>query len=112
MRSQIRQADRVLVICTETYQGRYEGTVEPGKGAGAKWGGLIITQEIYEAEGRNSKFIPVALTEADAKHVPIELRSGTWYVLDNDEAYTELYARITDQPRAQKGSLGERLILA
>src|SRR4051812_45440339 len=59
MRKQIRQADFVLVICTKTYLERYEGEEEFGTGAGAKWEGMIITQEVYEAEGRNNKFIPV-----------------------------------------------------
>ena len=94
MRKQIRQADFVLVICTKTYQERYEGEAEFGTGAGAKWEGMIITQEIYEAEGRNNKFIPVTFSKEDSKHIPIELRSGTWYVLDNDEGYLEMYARI------------------
>ena len=35
-RDQIRQADFVLVVCTETYERRYEGTEVAGKGAGAK----------------------------------------------------------------------------
>jgi TIR domain len=111
MCNQIRQADFVLVICTETYRARYDGTGESGEGLGAKWEGLIIRQEIYESEGRNRKFIPVAFTEDDAKYIPAELRSGTWYVLDGDEVYLELYARITNQPRVRKGPLGERLIL-
>jgi hypothetical protein len=111
MRKQIRQADFVLVICTKTYQERYEGEAEFGTGAGAKWEGMIITQEIYEAEGRNNKFIPVTFSKEDSKHIPIELRSGTRYVLDDDEGYLEMYARITNQPWVQKGTLGERLIL-
>jgi HEAT repeat protein len=110
MRKQIQQAKFVLVVCTKIYKERYEGNAELGTGAGAKWEGLIITQELYQAEGRNTKFIPVVFSKEDTKHIPIALSGGTWYVLD-DEGYLELYRHITNQPHVLKGPLGERLIL-
>jgi hypothetical protein len=107
MRKQIKQADFVLVICTENYLRRYEGLEEPGKGAGAKWEGAIITQELYEAEGRNTKFIPIVFTHDDVKNIPVEMRAGTHYLLDSDARYDDLYAHLTDQPRTVKSDLGE-----
>jgi hypothetical protein len=37
MRTQIKQADRVLLIFTETYQRRFEGDEEENKGLGANF---------------------------------------------------------------------------
>ena len=63
---QIRDADFVLVICTATYRRRAEGTEAPGVGLGA----AIILQYLYEAKGKNRKFIPVVLSKDDADHRP------------------------------------------
>jgi hypothetical protein len=107
MRRQIKQADFVLVICTENYLKRYERSEELGKGAGAKWEGAIIGQELYEAEGRNTKFIPVVFTPDDVRYIPVEMRGGTRYVLDSDARYDDLYGHLTEQPKTVKRELGE-----
>jgi SEFIR domain len=106
-RNQIKDSDYVLVVCTEKYERRYEGTEVPGTGAGAKWEGAIITQQLYESEGGAHKFIPVAFTREDANRIPVELRGSTRYVLDSEEGYGDLYRHITGQPKAVKGKLGE-----
>ncbi|WP_374713384.1 toll/interleukin-1 receptor domain-containing protein [Symbiobacterium terraclitae] len=45
---QIKWADYVLIVCTETYKRRVEGDEEPGRGLGATWEGRLITQAMYE----------------------------------------------------------------
>jgi HEAT repeat protein len=110
MSRQIKEAKFVIVVCTKIYLERYEGDAEAGVGMGAKWEGLTINQELYTAEGRNSKFIPVVFSAEDKEYIPSELSRGTWYIL-NDDGYLELYRQITNQPHARKGPLGERLIL-
>jgi hypothetical protein len=107
MRNQIRWADFVLILCTENYQRRYEGTEDAGRGAGAKWEGGIITQELYEAEGRNTKFIPTVFSPHDTKYIPIELRSATFHILDDEDGYLGLYRQLTGQPGVRKGELGK-----
>ena len=106
-RRQIKEADFVLVICTERYFNRYEGSEAEGTGAGAKWEGVIISQELYESEGKNSKFIPIVFTRDEVKFIPIEMRRGTYYILDSDARYDELYGHLTDQPRMVKRELGQ-----
>lgn len=106
-RNQIRDADYVIVVCTETYGRRYDGTEDPGVGAGARWEGAIITQQLYESEGGAHKFIPIVFRREDARHIPVELRGSTYYVLDGDEGYERLYRHITAQPEAVKGALGK-----
>ena len=56
-KDQIHESKFVLVVATETYKTRYEGKDAPGEGLGAKWEGFVITQELYETEGKNDKFI-------------------------------------------------------
>jgi len=107
MRNQIRWADFVLVVCTENYQRRYEGAESVGRGAGAKWEGGFITQELYEAEGRNTKFVPVVFSPQDTRYIPIELRSATFHIMDTEEGYEGLYRQLTGQPSARKGELGK-----
>jgi TIR domain len=105
-RNQIQQANFVLVVCTETYKKRFEGSEVAGTGAGAKWEGAIISQELYDSEGRNTKFIPIVFNADDVKHIPVEMRGGTYYVLDRDDEYDDLYRHLTNQPKAIKRELG------
>lgn len=105
-RNQIQQADFVLVVCTETYKSRFEGSEVHGKGAGAKWEGAIITQELYDSEDRNTKFIPIVFDSEDLKYIPVEMRGGTYYILNSGNEYEDLYRHLTNQPKAVKRDLG------
>ena len=105
-RNQIKHADFVLVICTETYERRFEGSESRGTGAGAKWEGAIITQELYNSEGNNTKFIPIVFDSNDVKHIPTEMRGGTYYILNSETEYDDLYRHLTNQPKAVKRELG------
>jgi hypothetical protein len=96
-RDQIRDSDYVLIVCTETYQRRYEGKEEGREGRGAQWEGLVVTQELYEAKGKNAKFIPVLFSLADTKYIPTELRGATYYDLSEDKNYDGLFRHITNQ---------------
>lgn len=107
MVNRIEGADFVLVVCTETYERRFRGRKGPGKGLGATWEGAIITQEIYDAATNNVQFIPVLFSSQDSVHIPIILRGATYYRLDTEEGYEDLYRRLTNQPRVQKPELGK-----
>ncbi len=106
MINQIEGANFVLVICTQTYNRRFRGKEARGKGKGVKWEGAILTQELYEAEANNTKFIPVLFSAQDITHIPIALRSATHYRLDAQEGYEALYRRLTNQPRVSRPKLG------
>src|SRR6266568_6694830 len=56
---QIEKSIFVLVACTKIYLHRFNGEEEPGRGLGGTWEGHIITQELYNAQGKNTKFIPI-----------------------------------------------------
>jgi hypothetical protein len=108
MLDQIEQAQFVLMVCTQIYGDRVRGKAKPGEGKGAKWEGAIITQELYDAESNNTKFVPVLFKQADSAHIPVFLRGVTHYVITTDEGYDALYRRLTDQHDTPKPALGKR----
>lgn len=87
MERQVEAADFVLVVCTETYLRRFRQEARAGEGRGVKWEGAILRQELYEAEGRNERFVPVLLDSAPAEHIPQPLRGVTHYRLDGEAGY-------------------------
>jgi len=83
----VEEADFVLVVCTETYERRFRGAEEPGRGLGGQWEGFIVVQELYEAGARNKKFVPVLLPPAVPEHIPMVLRSVSRYDASRDGDY-------------------------
>jgi len=96
MEDQIEAADWVFVVCNESYQMRFRGKEAPGIGKGATWEGYIITTTLYEAQCRNTKFIPVVFAEADLPFIPTTLNGYTHYSLPGDGDL--LYHRLLGQP--------------
>jgi hypothetical protein len=90
MIKQIEQATFVLVICTEVYKRRAEGGEESPAGAGASWEGAIIRTNLYEANGRNNKFIPVVMRPEDRIHRPTFLRDYSYFVASDRDGYHNL----------------------
>jgi tetratricopeptide (TPR) repeat protein len=101
---QVERSDFVLVTCTETYLRRFKAEEATGVGLGATWEGHIITQELYNAQGKNRKFIPIIFLREDAAHIPIVLQGATCYAVP--DAYESLYRRLTDRPLITKPPLG------
>lgn len=107
MLNQVEAADYALIVCTQQYDRRFRGQEEVGKGKGVTWEGGVIIQELYDAQGQNSKFIPVTFTPEDSESIPSPLRSATFYRLDTVDGYELLYRRLTNQPRTRKPVLGK-----
>jgi TIR domain len=101
----ITDAKFVLVICTERYHRRVTGLEEVG-GLGSRWEGALVTQELYEAGGANTKFIPVIFESGDHRYRPIFLRGATYYDLSRAGDYDRLYRHLTEQHAAPKPPLG------
>ena len=112
MLNQVEAADFVLVVCTEQYHRRFRGHEEVGKGKGATWEGGVIIQELYDAQGTNSKFIPVTFSPQDTDFIPSPLRAATNYRLNNTDGYELLYRRLTNQSRTRKPDIGKLQTLA
>jgi len=72
-----------------------------------KWEGAILTQELYDAETKNTNFIPVIFSADDSAHIPVILRSATHYDINSEDGYKALYRHLTNQPHAVKPKLGK-----
>ena len=70
MKRQVRDAQFILVVCTETYQRRWDGEEKAGEGLGAKYESQLIQQLLYEAGGVNERFVPVLLSDSDGHTFP------------------------------------------
>ncbi len=106
MDQQIKDADFVLLVCTETYLRRVERREQPGKGHGVLWEGNLIYQHLYNAGTTNTKFIPVLFESASSLHIPLPLQGVTCYHPETDDGYEQLYRRLTNQPLDIKPKLG------
>lgn len=106
MLNQLDEADSVLVVCTETYYRRFRGREEPGKGKGADWEGALITQEIYDSRSTTLKFVPVLFAPEDGPFIPEPLRKDTYYVLNSEAAYGNLYDFLLGQSGVQPRPVG------
>jgi hypothetical protein len=71
----IEHADTVLVVCTPKLKARYEKTAEPDTGLGATYEGAIVTQHIYNASMRNTKFYPILPEGGDLANIPLTLQA-------------------------------------
>lgn len=103
----IRNADFVLMICTQTYFHRVMGEEKPGKGLGVRWEGNIIYQHLYNAGTRNTRFIPVLFEGGEFAHIPAPIQGATFYPVHTPEGYDALYRALTNQPRAVKREPGK-----
>jgi hypothetical protein len=111
MARRIREAEFVVVACTETYYRRAMGMEKAGVGQGAAWESQIITQELYDAQGRNDKFIPIVFDEAARRFIPDFLRPYTTPNVSTEDGFVELLRILTDQPAYVPPPLGERISL-
>jgi hypothetical protein len=111
MLNQIRWADYVLCVCTESYRKRCEGDEKPGTGLGAKWEGGIITRTLYASEFMNDKFIPVVFESNDTSHIPLILSGATYYDFARADGFEKLLRHLTDQPIFVPNPIGKMPVL-
>lgn len=107
MLNQVEASDYTLIVCSQQYERRFRGHEDVGKGKGATWEGGIVIQELYDAQSKNLKFIPVTFTSQDSGFIPSPLRSATYYRLDSEDGYELLYRRLTNQSLTRKPNLGK-----
>jgi tetratricopeptide (TPR) repeat protein len=108
MERQVREADFVLVVCTDIYLKRAQGKEDHGKGHGVIWESVLTYQQIYDAGSKNVKFVPVLLQGGERSHIPDPLKPATFYQCTTEDGYEQLYRRLTGQPEIGKPDLGKR----
>ena len=105
MQKQVQKSDFVIVVCTATYSRRSAGDEEPGKGLGTAWESRSIHQILYDAV-ENRRVIPVVFDHRDVIHIPLALKSATYYDLSKEDDYRALHQALTNQPVVEKPPLG------
>ena len=96
--AQARGADKVLIVCSERYCARYEGTEIAGVGCGAVLEGNVIRQTLYDAGGENPRYRVVVLSEADNAHVPLSLKTYHRFKVYIEGDYHDLLAWLGVKP--------------
>ena len=112
MRNQLASANFILLVCTETYYRRFCGQGGPAQGRGVDWEGMLVTLELYHAQSRTAKFVPVVFAPDEERFVPEELSGHTHYLLTSEDQYFQLYAFLTGQAGVVPGELGNLKALA
>ncbi len=101
MEREIKNADFVLVICSQAYFEYVERTASAGGGQGVLHEMRLIRSELYESPGVNPKFLPVLLPTCVNSHIPTPLRGFSYYQMERyeliDAGYERLLRRITQQ---------------
>jgi hypothetical protein len=109
MEHQIESAEFVLIVGSEAYKRRYDGTEAAMKGLGVTWEAVLTRTDLYEAQGFNEKFIPVLFDEDSPLLLPKPLRAHNLYRLDCD--YQKLLRRLTAQPLIVVPPVGAKRML-
>jgi hypothetical protein len=107
MDRQIRKANFVLMICTETYFRRVMGEEEAGVGLGVIWEGTLIYQYLYNAAGMNIKFIPILLYNHTQEYIPTPVQGATRYSVHHQGEFDRLYRRLRSEPESPRPPLGQ-----
>jgi hypothetical protein len=105
--AEIRKANFVLMVCTETYLKRVSGEDEPGKGYGVLWEARLIRQHLYDSGAVSNKFVPVLFADGSPDGVPTPVKGASIYRIEHAAEYESLYRLVTDQPLVRKPKLGK-----
>ena len=69
-------------------------------------GGAVITQELYDARSATVKFVPVLFDAIDERFIPEPVRGHTFYVLNTEQAYQDLYDFLLGQAGVEPAPVG------
>jgi len=101
----IKQADFVVMVCTEFYLRRFDDA-DPGSGLGVLWEARNIRQLIYDDRAKTGKYVPVLFDGGSAEHIPTPVKGATRWEVDTVDGYEGLYRQLTRQPKVIKRVLG------
>ena len=102
--AQIRNSDRVLMVCTERYCARYEGRETTGQGLGATAEARLIHHFLHDAGGNNLRFRVVLLDASDEQHVPDTLKTYQCFRVYQPGGLNELISWLTSSPQTNTKS--------
>ena len=114
MERNLKAADFVLLVCTETYYRRVRAEETPGQGTGLRWEGRIVYNHLcYGDNPGGIRFIPILLPGAERTHIPDPVRGHNHYQITafdlTDPGFEALYRHLTDQPATPRPDRGRSL---
>lgn len=112
MEDHLREADFVLMVCTETYCRRVTGQENSQGSRGVCWEGSFIYNDLYVNKVFNARYAPVLFDDGDLDLVPPILQGHTSFPVDTEHGYLNLYRFLTNQPEVEPGQLGPRKVLS
>lgn len=109
MQNCLDEAVCVLVICTPGY---FEKVMrrkqQKGRGKGVKWESLLAYNELYHAEGRTKKYIPIIYNRDHEVCIPPPLAGHTHYFLPTDLA--KLKKRLKNELKSSPAAAVEEVV--
>ena len=105
MEDQIKEADFILIVCTETYLRRVNRLEAPGQGRGVLWEATLIYNLLYGHDSDIQPFIPVVFTETEAAWIPLPFQGLTHYSLTG-AGYEALRKHLIGQTGLEVPELG------
>jgi hypothetical protein len=81
METELRKADRVIVVCSEGYLASASREAGAGLGRGASWEWHLIRREVYDSRGAGERLTPVFFEAGGERLVPGELWDRPRYCL-------------------------------
>jgi hypothetical protein len=106
MRRQLKEAEFVLLVCSERYYRRFHGEEKARKGRGATREGSLIDLDIYDQYGETLKYVPVLLGERDEAFIPDPLRGHAHYLLTSEKNYQALKSFLAGKAGVTPAPLG------
>jgi hypothetical protein len=114
MENQLRAADVVLLVCSETYIRRFNNE-ETGSSYGVRWEGILIRNLIGVAKEQLSKYVPVLFEGGDLRHIPLPLQDRSRYQLKtfsaDDPEFVKLVKRLTGRDLESDGGAARPRLL-
>jgi hypothetical protein len=107
MRRRLKEAEYVLLVCSESYYRRFHGDEKVGKGKGATREGAMIDLDLYEERGETLKYVAVLLAQTDEAFIPDPLRGHTHYLLTSEINYQALKTFLAGRAGVTPAPLGK-----
>jgi hypothetical protein len=107
MESSLEKADKVIILLTPTYKAKAEL-----RNSGSGYEYSLISQELFEIQANNKKFLPILRLGDKSSSAPGFLKSLIYHDMSNDDRFNsdafELTRLIFEEPEFKKPALGKR----
>lgn len=93
MPAQVKQADFILCVITQTYKKRFDGEETPPKGNGVVWEADDIRNRLYRNGGCSKSIIPIYFNSDEQTYIPEKLDFPSYHT-GSHEQYQALVTRL------------------